>query len=79
MQFADCRSGGWRVGQECSPRTITAERMWSCGSNVKLLLSDVGVCQFTFTTHQYNTSTVVALPDGRAHWVTVEGVGVRAA
>ncbi len=79
MQFTDCRSGGWLVGWECSPCTITAERMWSCWSNVKLLLLDVGVHQFTFTMHQYNTLTVVALPDGRTHRVTIEGVGVRAA
>ncbi len=78
MLLADCRSGGWRVGRECSPRTITAGRMWSCGSSVRLLLLDVGVRRFTFTTHQYNTATAVALPDGRAHQVAVEGVGVRA-
>jgi len=78
MQFADCHSGGWHVGQECNPHTITAGRMWSCGSSVRLLLSDVGVRRFTFTTHQYNTATAVALPDGRAHQVAVEGVGGRA-
>jgi len=79
MQFADCHSGGWCVGWECSLHTITAGRMWSCGSNVKLLLLDVGVRWFTFMMHQYNTSMAIALPDGRAHQVTIEGVGVGAA
>ncbi len=64
MQFTDCHSGGWHVGWECSPRTITAGRMWSCGGSVKLLLLDVGVRRFTFTMHQYNALTAVALPDG---------------
>jgi len=61
------------------PRTITAGRMTLCGSCVLLLLSGVGGCRFALTAHQYNASTAVASPDGRALHVAAWCAGSGAA
>jgi len=69
MRYASGHEGGRRVEWGYCAQADFAGRMTVCGECVLLLLSDVGVCWFTFATHQYDAPATMALPAGQAHQV----------
>ncbi len=79
MRSASGCEGGQHVGREYCAGTNAAGRMTVCGGCVLLLLSDVGVCRFTFAMHQYNVPATMTLPAGRAHQVATWCAGSGAA